>query len=455
MWQMQMGSHNPMMMPPWPPAMPMVSPLLTVKVDGLKFDYQLTEDDVRKVFSRYGEVVHVNVDRDGTTSQVQFEQPHQAMAAQHDLDRKQLAGMHGAKLPRAGQVELYILSPVPSCVWTLLKATIRWQRAQEQPDRLARWFMVSLGDFLSRVLLTWRGKVSCISDASCPAPSMAMAGGLPGSPGGGRPKKYTCKLEVGIENEGEFRVGSRVIQIARQIWQDPSFQEHGGKTRLRGKGIGGPHEADEPLALCISCRDQAAFDKATQYAESQLQKVHADYKAFCVQKGRPEPELTVKISKKGTSSGPGDPFGDDQLDEDGEELPRGERPLNAPTDEEIEKCIEERNEARKGANFKRADEVRDYLKARGVVLMDEKGAKGNFKGISSIAFRFMNACHQISDSVVQCICHASNSLNALLGLAINSDPVTLADRLCKLRARVLCGLNNDFRERQTPTCRAI
>ena len=56
----------------------------------------------------------------------------------------------------------------------------------------------------------------------------------------------------------------------------------------------------EPLALCISCRDQTAFDKAhlatgtagrycayplelplqaVQYAETQLQKVHSDYKA--------------------------------------------------------------------------------------------------------------------------------------------------------------------------------
>merc|ERR1719161_1764946 len=93
---------------------------------------------------------------------------------------------------------------------------------------------------------------------------------------GARPKKHTCKLEVGIENEGEFRVGSRVIQIARQIWQDQQFQQHGGKTRLRGKGVGGPHEADEPLALCISCQDQASFDKAVQYAETHLQKVHAE-----------------------------------------------------------------------------------------------------------------------------------------------------------------------------------
>merc|ERR1719203_1876870 len=101
MWQMQMASPHPnpaMMMPPWPPSVPMASPILNVRVDGLKFEYQLTEDDVRKVFSRYGEVYHVNVDIEGTSATVQFQQPQQAMAAQHDLDRKQLAGMAGAYL---------------------------------------------------------------------------------------------------------------------------------------------------------------------------------------------------------------------------------------------------------------------------------------------------------------------------------------------------------------------
>merc|ERR1740127_380782 len=96
---MQMaGPQNPAMMPGWPPPMPIASPVLNVRVDGLKFEYQLTEDDVRKVFSRYGGVYHVTVDREGTTAQIQFEQPHQAVAAQHDLDRKQLAGMSGAFL---------------------------------------------------------------------------------------------------------------------------------------------------------------------------------------------------------------------------------------------------------------------------------------------------------------------------------------------------------------------
>ena len=41
-------------------------------------------------------------------------------------------------------------------------------------------------------------------------------------------------------------------------------------------------------------------------------------------------------------------------------------------DEEIEKLIEERNEARKSKNFKRADEIRDQLKEAGIILEDTR-----------------------------------------------------------------------------------
>ena len=39
-------------------------------------------------------------------------------------------------------------------------------------------------------------------------------------------------------------------------------------------------------------------------------------------------------------------------------------------DEEIEKLIEERNEARKNKDFARADEIRDMLKERNIILED-------------------------------------------------------------------------------------
>jgi len=367
MWQMQMQQPNPGMgmgmMPPWPnPMAAMSSPILNVRVEGLKFEYQLTEDDVRKVFSRYGEVFHVTVDREGTAATVQFTQPHHAISAQHDLDRKQLAGMQGAYL----RVEF---PPAPSMMDPALAQMAAASAAQ------------------SYAQMPGGPPPMPMMPGYPPMPAMGgMGGEAPMSPSrGGQPKKFTCKLEVGIENEGEFRVGSRVIQIARQIWQESHFQNAGGKTRLRGKGVGGPHEADEPLALCISCRDQGSFDKAVQYAEQQLQKVQSEYKVFCQQKGLAVPEdLVVKVSKKGGG------FSDDRTSNDfsGVDPPRGDRPANAPTDEEIQQCIEQRNEARKAANFKKSDEVRDYLRQRGVVLMDEKGAKGNLQGNEVTKWRF-------------------------------------------------------------------
>jgi len=360
MWSMQMQGQHPnpgMMMPPWPP-MPATNPELKVRVEGLKFDYQLTEDDVKKVFARYGAVQTVSLDKDGTSAVVTLDQPHQALAAQHDLDNKQLSGMQGAFL----RVEFLGQPPAAAPYDPMMQMAAAMQAHAAFPGQ---------GPMVPPPMPGYPY-----------APSMPpMPPATPGSPGGSKGmKKHTCKLEVGIDNEGDFRVASRVIQIARQIWQDAEFQQYGGKTRLRGRGIGGPHEADEPLALCISCGEQKAFNKAVSYAEGQLHKVHADYKAFCEQKGQPVPDLAVKIQKKlagdgGPSYSGGDP-------------PRGERPPGAPSDDEIEQLIEDRNEARKAQNWQKADEVREYLKSRGVVLMDEKQAKGNLQGKQVTKWRF-------------------------------------------------------------------
>merc|ERR1719171_390970 len=100
--------NNMMNMPPWgaAPGASMMPPMpgtgmsipLNVRVDGLKFEYQLTEDDVRKVFSRYGGVRTVLVDREGTSATVLFDSAAQSITAQRDLDGKQLAAMSGAFL---------------------------------------------------------------------------------------------------------------------------------------------------------------------------------------------------------------------------------------------------------------------------------------------------------------------------------------------------------------------
>ena len=42
------------------------------------------------------------------------------------------------------------------------------------------------------------------------------------------------------------------------------------------------------------------------------------------------------------------------------------------TDEEVEHLIAERNTARKQRNFRRSDEIRDELAAKGIVIEDAK-----------------------------------------------------------------------------------
>lgn len=53
----------------------------------------------------------------------------------------------------------------------------------------------------------------------------------------------------------------------------------------------------------------------------------------------------------------------------------------------ILRLIEARNKARKELNFKEADRIRNYLKAKGIALMDEKGARG--KGVEVTSWKFI------------------------------------------------------------------
>lgn len=46
------------------------------------------------------------------------------------------------------------------------------------------------------------------------------------------------------------------------------------------------------------------------------------------------------------------------------------------TEEEIKRLIEDRNKARREQNFGEADRIREFLKQKGIALMDEKGGRG-------------------------------------------------------------------------------
>lgn len=62
----------PHLPPAYTPTMPS-EPAITVSVEGMKFQYQLTEDDLHKVFSRYGSVKSIRVDEAGASAMIIFE----------------------------------------------------------------------------------------------------------------------------------------------------------------------------------------------------------------------------------------------------------------------------------------------------------------------------------------------------------------------------------------------
>ena len=50
----------------------------------------------------------------------------------------------------------------------------------------------------------------------------------------------------------------------------------------------------------------------------------------------------------------------------------GSKQVSSPTDAEIEKLIQAREQARENRDFGTADEIRDQLKSMGVILEDSK-----------------------------------------------------------------------------------
>lgn len=56
---------------------------------------------------------------------------------------------------------------------------------------------------------------------------------------------------------------------------------------------------------------------------------------------------------------------------------------NEINEEAIIRLIEARNKARKELNFKEADHIRNYLKSKGIALMDEKGARGKGREVTT------------------------------------------------------------------------
>lgn len=408
---------------PGMPQFPMLQmePMIRVSVEGMKFQYQLTEDDLHKVFSRYGMVKEIKVDQVGSGATIMFASTQEAQQAMTDLDGKVLNGLDGTLriswLDQGGGGAMGGGSDAGGFGYPGAGAPP--YPGWGFPGGAPPWPQGAGGDAGGRQD-SMQGKQRGGEDRDFSAKSV---------------RKYTCRFLIGIENDKEFQVARRIIG-AKGTNMKRVVKQTEAKLRLRGAGSGyfegaGQKESAEPLQLCISCTSPEGYKTAVAQVEELLARTYEEYRVFCRENGRPEPNLRINMSENtlvysnkggaGTGNGSmgggggmgsvlgGGGFGDDQ-DFDGMGSPgkekrsrrsrakgksstpgaqdqdRGEPGPNAPPIDEIERMVDERNEARRAGNFQEADRIRGLLHSKGVALMDEPGGRG--KGSEVTIWRY-------------------------------------------------------------------
>jgi hypothetical protein len=406
---------------------------IAVSVEGMKFQYQLTDDDLQKVFSRYGSVTDIKVDEVGTQAIITFGDFSYAQAAMNDLNGKVLNGLEGTlRISWASAPGQQLAAAAPYPVMPPFPGGWGFPGNTAWPSAPASGLGM-LGGGLGEV------------PAFPPSPLPPTSPGSPGTPPpnnmhannitpDGKPpahvkgvRKYTCRFLIGIENDKDFQVVRRIIG-AKGSNMKRIVKQSEAKLRLRGVGSGyfegaGQKESNEPLQLCVSCTSPDGYRTAVSLVEELLEGVYTEYRAFCRETGRPEVELQavpqlVSSGRDRTSGAeqlfpeggsPGLPLqmGDDDEDDDlpglsakreggrkrgrrsrgkkseGGKVEKGEPPRNAPMIEEIQQLIDQRNEARRQCNFAEADRIRQSLHERGVALMDEPGGRGKASEVTT------------------------------------------------------------------------
>lgn len=219
---------------------------VTVSVEGIGFSYQLTNDDLFKVFSRYGVVTHVEVMMpDGNSATVFFSAYDEASRAIASLDGKELAGVKGHLRVAWGQ--LPTLNPTAHAAE--VKSGLEAQR------------------------------------------------------------KFTCRFEIGIENDKEFQVARRIIGQKGGNMKEIVARTD-AKLRLRGRGSGyleglNRQESPEPLHLCVSCTTRRGYAEAARLVSELLERIYVEFREFRSSLGVTAPrDLKVTIREHPLGSGP-------------------------------------------------------------------------------------------------------------------------------------------------------
>merc|ERR1719210_2429241 len=258
-------------MTPYAPSLSM-EPAVNVSVEGMKFQYQLTEDDLQKVFSRYGSVRSIRVDEAGSSAVIIFNSFPDAQAAMNDLNGKVLNGLEGMlRITWMGSPTVPPYPSMPFPGWGFpMGGSPAWPASPPGPP------------------------TSSPSNPTTDANNDR-------SPHTKGVRKYTCRFLIGIENDKEFQVARRIIG-AKGSNMKRVVKATDAKLRLRGMGSGyfegaGQKESAEPLQLCVSCVNVDGYKSAVKQVEDLLKRVYEEYKQFCQEFSRPAPDLQIQLTE--------------------------------------------------------------------------------------------------------------------------------------------------------------
>lgn len=96
----------------------------------------------------------------------------------------------------------------------------------------------------------------------------------------GRGLTYFQRIEIGIEDDYEFRVVKRLIGPKGKNVQDIVAANKGAKVWILGKGSCSWLDSVGPLTMCVGAMQHEVYESALTSVQELLEKVREDHRNF-------------------------------------------------------------------------------------------------------------------------------------------------------------------------------
>jgi hypothetical protein len=95
--------------------------------------------------------------------------------------------------------------------------------------------------------------------------------------------RFTCRFDVGIEEDSDFRVVRRLLGSEAENMKSIVKKSGGSKIRIHGKGASKDcsNASDDSLHIVVGATSTGRLERAAALVTDLLSRVHAEYEAYC------------------------------------------------------------------------------------------------------------------------------------------------------------------------------